>query len=216
VWQLNDCWPVTSWAAVDFDERPKPLYYAIRHAFAPRLLTVQPRDGRPTLIAVNDLDEPWTAPIVATRQTLAGEVLATGELSLAVAPRSVGRLDLPDDLLKPVNAGSEVLMVTSADARTHHCFAEDRDLAYHPAPLTATVGAVAGGYRIEVRATSFTRDIAILADRVAADAVVDDMLVTLAAGETASFHVRTAATLPHPGTLLEPRVLRYANAITRA
>ena len=35
VWQLNDCWPVTSWAAIDGDERPKPLYYALKNAFAP-------------------------------------------------------------------------------------------------------------------------------------------------------------------------------------
>ena len=47
VWQLNDCWPVTSWAAVDGDGRRKPLWYALRRAYADRLLTVQPRDGGP-------------------------------------------------------------------------------------------------------------------------------------------------------------------------
>ena len=35
VWQLNDCWPVTSWAAIDGDERPKPLWYALRAATRP-------------------------------------------------------------------------------------------------------------------------------------------------------------------------------------
>ena len=39
VWQLNDCWPVTSWAAIDGDERPKPLFHALRTAFAPRIVT---------------------------------------------------------------------------------------------------------------------------------------------------------------------------------
>lgn len=29
VWQLNDCWPVTSWAIVDYFLRPKPAYFAI-------------------------------------------------------------------------------------------------------------------------------------------------------------------------------------------
>src|SRR5699024_6229275 len=29
VWQLNDCWPVISWAAVDSGERLKPLWYAL-------------------------------------------------------------------------------------------------------------------------------------------------------------------------------------------
>ncbi|MFI6742883.1 glycoside hydrolase family 2 protein [Nonomuraea sp. NPDC050451] len=213
VWQLNDCWPAISWSAVDSAERPKPLYYAIKHAFAPRLLTVQPRGGRPTLIAVNDLDEPWTAEIVATRQTFAGSIRAIGEFPLTVAPRSATRLDLPDDLLKPVDVSSEVLVVTTADARTHHFFAEDRDLAYHPVPLTATVDRVTGGYRIEVHAALFTRDIVVLADKVAPDAIVDDMLVSLAAGETFTFHIHTATTLPHPAALAGARVLRHANTI---
>ena len=30
VWQLNDCWPVISWSAVDGDGRRKPLWYALR------------------------------------------------------------------------------------------------------------------------------------------------------------------------------------------
>jgi len=29
VWQLNDCWPVTSWAVVDYFLRPKPAYFTI-------------------------------------------------------------------------------------------------------------------------------------------------------------------------------------------
>ncbi|KAG8713456.1 hypothetical protein FRC08_013238 [Ceratobasidium sp. 394] len=29
VWQLNDCWPVSSWATVDYFLRPKPAYYTI-------------------------------------------------------------------------------------------------------------------------------------------------------------------------------------------
>ncbi|OVF07477.1 putative beta-mannosidase [Clavispora lusitaniae] len=30
VWQLNDCWPTTSWAIVDFFKRPKLAYYAVK------------------------------------------------------------------------------------------------------------------------------------------------------------------------------------------
>jgi beta-mannosidase len=35
IWQLNDCWPVTSWALVDYALRPKPAYYRARRCFAP-------------------------------------------------------------------------------------------------------------------------------------------------------------------------------------
>ena len=30
VWQLNDCWPVTSWAIIDSLGIPKPAYYTIK------------------------------------------------------------------------------------------------------------------------------------------------------------------------------------------
>jgi len=34
-WQLNDCWPVTSWAIVDYFLRKKPAYYAMARTLAP-------------------------------------------------------------------------------------------------------------------------------------------------------------------------------------
>lgn len=35
IWQLNDVYPVTSWAYVDYHLRPKPAFYTIRRSFAP-------------------------------------------------------------------------------------------------------------------------------------------------------------------------------------
>jgi beta-mannosidase len=46
VWQLNDCWPAISWSAVDSAGIEKPLRYALRRAFAPRLATLQPNPAR--------------------------------------------------------------------------------------------------------------------------------------------------------------------------
>lgn len=36
IWQLNDCWPVSSWALIDYDIKPKLPYYFVKHAFAPQ------------------------------------------------------------------------------------------------------------------------------------------------------------------------------------
>ncbi|CAK5275576.1 unnamed protein product [Mycena citricolor] len=35
VWQINDCWPVTSWAIVDYFLRPKPSYFTIARELRP-------------------------------------------------------------------------------------------------------------------------------------------------------------------------------------
>lgn len=41
VWQLNDCWPVTSWAVCDFYKQPKLAYYAIKRESMPISLGIE-------------------------------------------------------------------------------------------------------------------------------------------------------------------------------
>lgn len=41
VWQLNDCWPVTSWSIIDYFLRKKPAYYALRRVLAPVAIAVK-------------------------------------------------------------------------------------------------------------------------------------------------------------------------------
>jgi beta-mannosidase len=161
------------------------------------------------LVAVNDDDAPWRGHVHLERQTFAGQKRATDTLDLDVPPRSVVEIGLVDSLISPQDRGSEVLVAAIGDVRTVHTFSEDLDLAYDPAALSADVVRVPGGYRVDVRASSFARDVAVLADRVAPDAVVDEMLVPLLAGEQHSFVVRTGAEFD-PAALAGPLVLRSA------
>ena len=41
VWQLNDCWPVTSWSICDYYLRRKPAYYAMARVLAPVAIGVR-------------------------------------------------------------------------------------------------------------------------------------------------------------------------------
>lgn len=41
VWQLNDCWPVTSWSIVDYYLRKKPAYYSIKRVLAPVAIAIR-------------------------------------------------------------------------------------------------------------------------------------------------------------------------------
>ena len=220
VWQLNDCWPVTSWAAVDGDERPKPLWYALRAAYADRLLTVQPRQGRLVVAAVNDTDETWRGALLARRTTLDGQVLAKGQLVLDVPARAVGLLPLPDDVLAVGDGPHEVLAVSAEEgagpvATAFHTWVEDKDLAYDAAPFETTVSRTDEGFRVEVRARSLVRDLALLADVLDPGATVDNQLITLLAGESAVVQVRTQADIDG-ADLVAPGVLRTANGLVAA
>ncbi|MGW3955814.1 glycoside hydrolase family 2 protein, partial [Streptomyces sp. NPDC004752] len=203
------------WAAIDGDGRPKPLYYALRHANAPRLLTLQPREERPVLIAVNDTDAAWLGTVRVERQTFDGAVKESVAVALHTAPRSVSHLDLPGALTTPDDPTREVLVATIDTMRLVQPFREDIELAYDEDGLTAHAHPVEGGYRVDVHATSLVRDLALLADRLAPDAEVDEMLVTLLAGESHSFHVRTTARLD-PADLTRRPVLRTANDLSRS
>ncbi|KAH8118262.1 glycoside hydrolase family 2 protein [Phellopilus nigrolimitatus] len=44
VWQINDCWPVTSWAIVDYFLRPKPAYFSIARELRPYTVGMTRKD----------------------------------------------------------------------------------------------------------------------------------------------------------------------------
>ncbi|WP_136520761.1 glycoside hydrolase family 2 protein [Cellulomonas telluris] len=212
VWQLNDCWPVTSWAAVDGDERPKPLWYAMRAAFAERLVTVQPRDGRDALAVVNDTPTLWKGVARLERQRLDGTVLAAADLPLTVGAWSAGTFGIPEALRSPEDRAREALVVTLDHARTVHTWVEDVELELHPQPLSATVAPTQDGFQVDVVAHSLAKDVTLLVDHLDPDARVDDALVTLPAGARARFRVRTSAAID-PQDLLRVPVLRTANDV---
>jgi beta-mannosidase len=216
VWQLNDCWPVTSWAAVDGDGRRKPLWYAMKHAFADRMVTVQPRGADLVAALVNDTDEPWTGQVSASRTTLGGEVLAASDPAaeaVTVGPRSVTLVPLTGDVVAVADPANEVLVVTLGEARALHRWAESKDLALDPAPVRTTVTAQDGGYRVDVTATSLALGVTLLVDRLDPDAQVDEQVVDLPAGGTAVFHV-TGRGLD-PEALVARPVLRTENDLVR-
>ena len=143
VWQLNDCWPVTSWSAVDGDGRRKPLWYALRRAYADRLLTVQPRDGGLALIAVNETGTPWRAPVTVTRTTLTGEPRAKTSYPLDVPAYAAVTVPLPVDLAVAEEGRRELLVAEAGDTaeRALWFFAEDRDAQWPAARVRRDGGA---------------------------------------------------------------------------
>jgi beta-mannosidase len=216
VWQLNDCWPVTSWAAVDGDGRRKPLWYALRRAYADRLLTVQPADDGLALVAVNDGPDHWRTPVTVTRLTLTGEPGAETMLDLDVPPQSAATVPLPAELATADQPHRELLLAEAVGTaqRAFWFFAEDRDIPYpsagYEAVAESAVGATGHVTRVRVTARTILRDLVLAADRLDPTAEVDDNLVTLLPGETITFTVHSAEPLD-PTALTAPPVLRCVN-----
>ncbi|WP_328344642.1 glycosyl hydrolase 2 galactose-binding domain-containing protein [Streptomyces violaceus] len=188
VWQLNDCWPVTSWAAVDGDGREKPLYHELKRLYADRLLTLQEEDGGLVLAAVNQGAEDWTGTLTLRRMSVEGEVLGQAAVELAAGGRTVARVGVPHELTP---AGPKEFLVADADLdadgpRALHFPVPDREVLY-PAPRFE-VSLTPGG--ITVTARTLVRDLLLQADRLDPEARADRGLVTLLPGEEVTIGVR--------------------------
>ena len=215
IWQLNDCWPVTSWAAVDSDSRRKPLWFALRALNAPRLLTIQPRPEGLTLIASNDAADTWSESISVVRVALDGRELASQRVRFDVAPRANQSVLLDADVVAAGTPSGEVVVASSTHARrAFWYFVEDLELALAPLTTSTRVTRVPGGYHVQVLAAAFAKDLVLNADRLDPDSVVDDQIVTLLPGEAHTFVVTSAAELDPEALVVHP-VLQSVNALVR-
>ena len=212
VWQLNDCWPVTSWAAVDGYGRAKPLLYALKHVYADRLVTIQPRDESLVVAVLNDGPDAWTEDLTIRRLSFDGTELAAVSVPLRLDPRSSSTIAIPAAVASVGDAAGEVLVATLGDIRGFWFFSEYRDSTLPAPAFTSNVVAESGGFAVTVSADVLLRDVALLVDKVDAEAVVDDMIVTLLPGESVTFHVRTQRRLS-ADELTSTSVLRTANQL---
>jgi beta-mannosidase len=212
VWQLNDCWPVTSWAMVDGDGRRKPLWYAVRRAFAPRLLTVQPREEGLVVAVCNDTDDVWSGELPVRRLGFDGSELASATVSFASQARQSTLVTLPADVATAGDPGGEVLVVGEGAGRAVWWWAEDVDLPLEQRWADVRVEPTDQGFSVHVTAEALAKDVCLLVDKAHPDAVVDDALVTLLPGESHTFTVRCPSDVD-PDALTTPRVLRSAGQL---
>ncbi|KAA9084983.1 glycoside hydrolase family 2 protein [Microbacterium radiodurans] len=216
VWQLNDCWPVTSWAAIDGAERAKPLFHAMRNAFAPRVVTVQPRDGGLAAVLGNDTDDEWVGELRLRRLTFAGAELAGDSQTVTVPARGSVTVGVPAPLVDAGDAASELLVAETTDARGLWYFAEPRESALTDPGLTLVTRAADGGTAVTIGARALARDVTLLVDKVHPTAHAEEALITLLPGEEATVVVRhdvAADGVLDAAALADPRVLRSANQL---
>ncbi|MDX3664794.1 glycoside hydrolase family 2 protein [Streptomyces europaeiscabiei] len=185
VWQLNDCWPVTSWAAIDGDGREKPLYHELRRLYADRLLTLQVRDGGLVLAAVNQAGEAWeSAGVRLRRMSVEGVVVAEVTVSVSAAARTVAGVRVPREV-EPVEA-KEFLVADGDGLRAVYFPVPDREVPYPQAEFDVEVGPGS----VTVTARTLVRDLLLQADRLGTAARADTGLVTLLPGERVTIGVR--------------------------
>lgn len=112
VWQLNDCWPVASWASIDYFGRWKALHYYEKRFFAPVLIScheegilsqntnvnAEPFDLKKTaqLNVSNETRRPFTGKALWSLRRPDASVIQSGSFDVEVSPMSAQWLPKQD------------------------------------------------------------------------------------------------------------------------
>ncbi len=223
-WQLNDCYPVSSWSAIDSGGRAKPLLHASRRFFAPRLVTIKPRRVTPAGEPVgalrvylhNDHDDRWAGPCVLRQMTLVGEIVAEQAGPIDVPPRSLATVDVPEPMRgRPTDT---FLVAAVGPHRGFWWFTPDKQMSYPPPAFDAELSRPrAGTYELTVTARSVLRDLCLFPDRLDPAAGVSDGCVTLLPGDRFTFTIDSDAELTRDALVAPPVmdcVNRYGAAVS--
>ncbi len=91
VWQLNDTWPVASWASLDYGGGWKILHYLSVSFNAPVTVVAVPKGDSISLRAINDTADPVDVEVTAYATDMAGK---TRELAMASAAVGAAAVDV--------------------------------------------------------------------------------------------------------------------------
>lgn len=110
-WQLNDCWPVASWASIDYFGRWKALHYYARRFFSPRMVTAKAEDAKLRMWVHNDSRTALEGTVEVELRDTAYGLLAHMEVPVQVPPLSVTELDPVDFMQELAERGQDTVFV---------------------------------------------------------------------------------------------------------
>ncbi len=175
-WQLNDCWPVASWASIDSLGRWKALQYAAKRFFAPVMVSVRRDESYHVHVCVEQR-EGFRGQVVCKARKASGEVLCVTAAPVDCAPLSAGEV-----LTLPCDPEIQIMQVILLDEKGR-AVSENLDLAIPPKHFpfeSASVRAECIGSELLLTASAFCLGVAV----EAGDAVFTDNWFALYPGET--------------------------------
>jgi beta-mannosidase len=214
-WQFNDCWPTMSFAAVDGYGRLKPLWYATRRFYAPRLLTIQPAQDVLNVHVCNDSSEVWQGNLILSRITFEGIQKACYQLPVYLSPYSSVRIEIDEPVARAENSSSEMIMAQLGDQRTFWFFDVDKNLDYpEPSYEIELIDKTHTTTHYQLTAHTLLRDVIIAVDRLDSDAFISDQLLTILPGETTTFQIHSKVAIS-AAQLSTPPVFQSVNNFGR-
>jgi beta-mannosidase len=200
IWQLNDCWPVASWASIDYFGRWKALHYAAKRFYAPLLLSVEDNGTRMGVHLTNDLLEPADVRVHWRLETVSGEVLKSGDKlvhAISLQDTLVGVYDFTEDVLNEAGlspTARRLVFICELSSEKHDLtsqtlttFVPNKHLELQEPDLQTSLSERDGVLTIGVQAASLARFVEL--SFTGAESVFSDNYFDVPAGSSVSVTV---------------------------
>jgi beta-mannosidase len=132
-WQLNDCWPVTSWSSVDYFGRWKAFQYQVKRSFENVLISVYERENQYDIIISNDDLKSYDTRFDLKLYDFKGKILWDAEAAVIIPENSsLVHFEIPKKDFEKFDLKNAVLSATFQSennfAKAVYYFAKPKDL----------------------------------------------------------------------------------------
>jgi beta-mannosidase len=128
-WQLNDCWPVTSWSSLDYYGNWKAFHYQAKRSFENLLLSVAEENDKYSVFLVNDDFENFSRKLELELFSFDGKSLWKTSKEIKVEENSSTNVhEILKEDLKLFDLQQTVLKVKLNNVQSQYFFVKPKDL----------------------------------------------------------------------------------------
>ncbi len=184
-WQLNDCWPVTSWSGLDYYGRWKGLHYHVKRAYQPLMITTTGDHGRNEVHVVNDFPHEVSIKSVLYRysvDTVIGDPIVNDLKIPALSKQLVKRFPDPNENRSRLFIKAELIVDNEVVSRSFHYFVPTKKLDLQEPGLNYEVMDGPAGPKIILKTKKLARQVFLEARGL--EGHFSDNFFDMAPGET--------------------------------
>lgn len=126
-WQLNDCWPVTSWSVIDHYMNRKAAYYTVKKCYKDILISIIREEDSLNIYIVSDLTSDVAADLKVQFMTTTGLPVSLEKYSVSIPAHTSGiyyKVAVNDAMVSDYNP-AEIVIRASVEASPYNVLAED-------------------------------------------------------------------------------------------